>query len=531
VRPPSSRQRRQREDRDATGGAAGHTDVDDDGAWPLAEAVYVVDMVIKGDAMCEPAWGAMVMATKHGKHPRTRTRLVEAGALAAAVATLTRSDIDEKTVWTCMFALTTITNCVDSLGPGGRTDKVHAACLAAAVDSRLLRAVAVSMHRFPHPDGIATMGCKILQHVGLLMSDRVMAAVADAGAVDALLCVMHRDAADATLQFDACTALFVLLTSWPTDLDARRCTEITATVLSAMQLHPDDSRVHEYACAALMVIAMDRDNHKAMSGAARTAGRTSGGGGGGSGGVVAMLVESMRRHPTNSCQQGYAMDALASLATGDDMQAAVIRAGGAAVIVAAMKRHIDTSELQRRGCTVMVALLSTGGDGVASASQEALVRAGAIDAVVAAMRRHVRNEAVQWTGCCALAKLAANHEANQAAIARAGGVDSVLDAMRRHRTVAIVIKEALRAIAALASDSDACRQAVVRGGGIALLLTAMRDHIDDIHAQAYGGLAMSQLGKNPAIHATMIRAGGPDATGAAVRRHAAHLASSVGLKL
>jgi hypothetical protein len=82
--------------------------------------------------------------------------------------------------------------------------------------------------------------------------------------------------------------------------------------------------------------------------------------------------------------------------------------------------------------------------------------AGGIDVVVSAMRRHVASPDVQKRGCAALCSLADRSVGNNAAIGAAGGVDVAMMAMTRHADSAAVQRHGCDALRVSGTGIHSC---------------------------------------------------------------------------
>ena len=90
-----------------------------------------------------------------------------------------------------------------------------------------------------------------------------------------------------------------------------------------------------------------------------------------------------------------------------------------AELVAALRAHPDSAEVQARGCAAL--------SGLASDNVENKARTGAAggpEAVVAALRGHPRSAEVQAQGCAALRSLAFGSAESRMRIGAAGGVEA-----------------------------------------------------------------------------------------------------------
>jgi hypothetical protein len=165
-----------------------------------------------------------------------------------------------------------------------------------------------------------------------------------------------------------------------------------------------------------------------------------------------------------------------------------VAAGGIDVVLSAMRRHVDCTILQERGCGVLRSLAGTGSRAV----KAAIGAAGGIDVVVGAMRRHSISASVLEHACGALCSLADLHAANVAAAVAAGAIGAVTAAMAAHDGCAALqlrCCDALRILAASenpdSSDALANKAAIAAAGGVALVVSAMRRHAEEMSLAYY----------------------------------------------
>lgn len=181
-------------------------------------------------------------------------------------------------------------------------------------------------------------------------------------------------------------------------------------------------------------------------------------------------------------------------------------------VVAAMRAHVSSADVQAAGCTALVHFLFRNhiqldpavgqprprpvSGGITNRLNQALaVEVGAVEVVVTAMRAHGGAACLQQKACYALRCLIIESPANQALAIEAGVVEAVVAAMRAHGDDGGVLEWAGRLLFGLACDSVANQVRVTEAGGIDALM-AMRSPggVDGVVAamHEHGGSAWVQ---------------------------------------
>jgi hypothetical protein len=182
-------------------------------------------------------------------------------------------------------------------------------------------------------------------------------------------------------------------------------------VVASLQAHPYVEAVQGAGCYALANLV---ESHPANTAAAVAAG-----------GIEA-VVAAMRAHPGSESVLEGGCDALSELVTNGHHanQTAAAAAGAVEALVAALQAHPGSQMVQRSGCEALAYLVCYHPTATAAhpANQTAVAAAGGIEAVVAALRAHPGSEEVQEMGCYALRWLVHGHPVNTATAVAAGAI-------------------------------------------------------------------------------------------------------------
>ena len=101
---------------------------------------------------------------------------------------------------------------------------------------------------------------------------------------------------------------------------------------------------------------------------------------------------------------------------------------GIDAVLAEMRRHAGSANVQERGCGVLIRLAAGNAE-----NQGKIGAQGGIELVLEAMRRHAGSANVQEQGCEALANLACGNAENQGKIDAQGGMEVITDGMQKHK--------------------------------------------------------------------------------------------------
>lgn len=183
---------------------------------------------------------------------------------------------------------------------------------------------------------------------------------------------------------------------------------LAVAACGAMQAHLLTRRVQLAGCAALSAVAT------APAAGARTAVAETAGG-------VSAVVAAMQAHDDVAEVQERCCAALGTLVVGMAVAAAE---PALCATIGAMRTHAEADGVQRCGCTVLCNIAGGTADGPG-----AVLRHGGAAAAVAAMRSHL-TLAVQTQGCGALGNMAGGDAAAQRDVLDAGGAAALVSALR-----------------------------------------------------------------------------------------------------
>jgi hypothetical protein len=194
-----------------------------------------------------------------------------------------------------------------------------------------------------------------------------------------------------------------------------------------------------------------------------------------------------------------------------------VDAGAFASIVAAMKRHATSADMQEVGGVAIANVCCGSNENQAKAAD-----AGAIEALVAAMRAHESAWVVQESACSAFRNICTN-TANRTRACRAGALAACTLALRTHGAHATVVETACAALSNIMASNAAHAAKVVDAGALPALVAALRTHIAVesvlVHVFSVLGNALVTLGANAAVNAEVMAAGAIQAMASVLRAH------------
>eukprot|EP01116_Phalansterium_solitarium_P025454 TRINITY_DN9744_c0_g1_i2.p1 TRINITY_DN9744_c0_g1~~TRINITY_DN9744_c0_g1_i2.p1 ORF type:complete len:279 (-),score=11.11 TRINITY_DN9744_c0_g1_i2:220-1056(-) len=157
-----------------------------------------------------------------------------------------------------------------------------------------------------------------------------------------------------------------------------------------------------------------------------------------------------------------AYDDLEFVSLFESWEKAMCNAGGIEAILAAMKTHLSTADVQAQGLITLLEVAYRDHDRLWSI----------IEAAVAAMRAHPGFFSVQEPGCQLLSMVSG--EENTSRVVAAGGIEAVVTALRAHRSSVRIQSDACEALANIASAGNEAK--IVAVGGIDAVVATMRVH-------------------------------------------------------
>ena len=171
------------------------------------------------------------------------------------------------------------------------------------------------------------------------------------------------------------------------------------------------------------------------------------------------------------------------LSTNNNVATKIGEEGAIAIIVAAMRAHLDSLSVQEHACAALINLSRGNRE-----NDSLIFKAEGIPAIVAAMRAHPNSLVIQELACQALNCGFANifH------IARARGVSAIVAAMRAHPNSCVIQEQACKALRDL-TDNEEIVGMILGAGGIPAVVAAMRTHLDRLEIQKKGCLVILSL--------------------------------------
>jgi hypothetical protein len=237
-------------------------------------------------------------------------------------------------------------------------------------------------------------------------------------------------------------------------------------------------------------------------------------------GIVGAIVAAMRRVATSSavadvgCQVLQHVGQLGTDTTtgAQPMLRALVDAGATDAVLAAMRRHAASAEVQINGCNALACFV-----------RGKLENTPAVEAILEAMRRHADDGSVHGFGSCALWCITCfDTPATIDAIAAGGAIEMVLVAIRRNPTYHFLHRHGCALLANLSCGSGVNRAKIIRRGGVKTMLAVIRSDVTEIVRAALAvlvNIAVTDEGWS-GDSAAIASAGGVDVVVDAMRRHA-----------
>lgn len=319
----------------------------------------------------------------------------------------------------------------------------------------------ISCMKTNKPDrAIQRQGCFALQ----LLAKEHGTTIAKQGGINALLsAIKHHGQNDAHLYEYACGALvFVVMDDNYKAAVARKGG--VAYILVGAQKHMNHLNVQHQSCASLLRLSSHTDIVDALASAKHQG--------------IKIVVESMRRHRGDVLLQQYCSGVLKNIAQTETTRAQIFKEGGVDALVAAIKVHRDSENLQQQACWALDEI----------SASENIADKGAIGAALSAMHHYKWNAKVQQYGCGVLKNLSVTRM-NIHQIAKLRGIEAMLDAMQNHVDNAALQRCACGALKHL-SLSNTNERAIAKLGGIKIVIDAMKEHKMDgtVQREACGAL-------------------------------------------
>ncbi|XP_058148788.1 armadillo repeat-containing protein 6 [Dasypus novemcinctus] len=189
-------------------------------------------------------------------------------------------------------------------------------------------------------------------------------------------------------------------------------------------------------------------------------------------GGLRVLLDATRAFPDDPGVLGELCGTLSRLAVRNEFCRELVELGGLGVLLRLLAERADHQDLVRQVLSALRAV--AGNDDV----KDAIVRAGGAEAIVAAMVRHLASPQVCEQSCAALSILALRKPEHSRVIVESGGAQAALRAMRAHPREAAVQKQACMLIRNVVARSQALSQPLLELGAEALVAQARAAHPD-----------------------------------------------------
>jgi len=225
-------------------------------------------------------------------------------------------------------------------------------------------------------------------------------------------------------------------------------------------------------------------------------------------GALPAIVAGMRAHPSVSMVQEAACMALANICSGTDedglaRKKLAAEAGVLPALVAAMIEHLSVSGVQYGGSAAIGNICAMGtasaADEAGLARKAAAAEAGVISAIVAGMRAHPTSSEVQEKGAFAIGNIArsvgkAGLEQlggefekgleRKRLVAEEGGIGALVAAMKEHSRHSGVQEWGARALSIITYEMPSLREAALAAGARAQWLCGMAELMEGLRAHA-----------------------------------------------
>lgn len=318
---------------------------------------------------------------------------------------------------------------------------------------------------------IARAACSALHNLAINCDENKSAIVASGGAT-VVLSTVSANVQDVEVARSGCAALDVLLTH----------TELTtgfadagglAIILTTMRCHPSIVGVTKCGCSILLWMMQTgvQESHRITVADAVDV-------------ILASLkiCYSCAAAATKGC-------AVLFLLSGNqpDIKTAIIRAGGGVVLLSCLQHHCHDLAVVENALGV---IYNSIGDVDAGEMLAVLSPQGAA-IVIASVLAHTNSSAVVLHGCAILRKLTIIEEICPHII-QCGGIDALCAAARAHPAELKVAEHVCCSLRSLSRQAE-FRAAIFQSGGVEIVLSLMQPHPDDVIIVEHGCGTLAQL--------------------------------------
>mmetsp|Transcript_1269 Transcript_1269/g.1969 ORF Transcript_1269/g.1969 Transcript_1269/m.1969 type:complete len:615 (-) Transcript_1269:568-2412(-) len=263
-----------------------------------------------------------------------------------------------------------------------------------------------AMKRHIMHNKVQLYGCCTLHYIASNHRDSIV----DSHGISTILAAMKEYLHDALLQEQGCAGLSVLLNEETgKNLDAFMKEDGLSIIIQSMLQSPQNLETQKHGLQILSFLKT-KDNYELML----------------SGGGLDVIFSDMNSFDSNEEIAKLCCEILKTFTRlALDFQRAVSAKGGMGLVLATMRRHVQTHEVQDAGFACMRNLC------LHQDNRLQVEAEGGISTLLTHMRIYVKDAAIQAYGCDALGRLASEPK-NQVTIANENGIDEALNAMKEH---------------------------------------------------------------------------------------------------
>jgi hypothetical protein len=263
-----------------------------------------------------------------------------------------------------------------------------------------------AMKRHIMHNKVQLYGCCTLHYIANKHRDSIV----EAYGISTILSAMKEYSHDTMLQEQGCAGLFVLMDEETgANMESFMKEDGLSTVLQAMLQSPQNAEIQKHGLSILNVLKT-KDNYEVML----------------SSGGLDVIFSDMSSFETNEEIGKKCLEILKTFTRLSlDFQRAVSAKGGIGLVLATMRRHLQSHEVQDAGFACMRNLC------LHQDNRLQVEAEGGISTLTTHMTIYLKDAAIQAYGCDALGRLASEPQ-NQITIASENGVQDALKAMQEH---------------------------------------------------------------------------------------------------
>eukprot|EP00546_Thalassionema_frauenfeldii_P021261 CAMPEP_0178902840 /NCGR_PEP_ID=MMETSP0786-20121207/4828_1 /TAXON_ID=186022 /ORGANISM="Thalassionema frauenfeldii, Strain CCMP 1798" /LENGTH=1332 /DNA_ID=CAMNT_0020574151 /DNA_START=83 /DNA_END=4082 /DNA_ORIENTATION=+ len=285
------------------------------------------------------------------------------------------------------------------------TQNVQVNCCIAETDG--IDMIVSSLALFSGNAIIQESACKALSNLSVDGEARML--ITSQGGLMLIINAMDSNKDNVDMLESCCTALRLLVAD--ADEQMLRDPMIIKTILSLMNVHPDNNGLQEKAMAVIQSLSGRSKEFKEQIAKA---------------GGISAITFAMKEHLGDETLQLRAFTTLWTLAVLKTNQIEVASEDGIKHVVNGMMLHLMNGAIQKQGCGCLCTLTN-------HPDNKRLIReAGAIEALIFSMWAHYNSESVQAEACKVISHLAVNLAMNEVMLASIEEITCLVSAMRRY---------------------------------------------------------------------------------------------------